>query len=157
MKDGTRSLLIRQGYSEADICDCKQIATLARWTPASCAVAGAIGLALQSPAYMIVLGALTFIGAIGPHSFFDYVYMYLVKPFLNLGDMPSHGNPRRFGCFIGAGLFTASAIGLRLGNGGLAYIPSVTIIALAAVAAITQWCFASALYSRLWHKATEYR
>ncbi|MGA2263169.1 MAG: DUF4395 family protein [Acidobacteriota bacterium] len=155
MNSSAKWLLMMQGYSEADICDCKNINVLARWTPSACALFGTIGLLLKSPIYMTALGLLTLIGATSSRSFYDYLYVFLVKPVLYLGEMPFHGNPRRFGCGIGACLFLLTGIGLFTGNTALTYIPSLTIIGLALVAATTQWCFASALYALLWgDKAT---
>ena len=149
MNATTKGLLIMQGYSEADICDCKNITALARWTPSACALAGTLGVLFRSPVAMAVLGLLTLIGAVTSRSFFDYLYIFLVKPVMNLGEMPLHGNPRRFGCAIGAALFTLTGIGLFIGNAWLTYVPALTIIPLALVAALTQWCFASALYAML--------
>jgi hypothetical protein len=147
MYDATRDRLLKQGYREADICDCKNIATLARWTPAACCLFGMMGLFLKSPAYMIALGLLTLLGAASPHSFFDYLYVFLVKPFVKMGEMPKHGNPRRFGCSIGAFLYVLTGIGFIVGNAWMIYVPALTIICLSFVAATTQWCFASSLYA----------
>ena len=138
----TRQLLLKQGYTEATICECHGISFLARWTPLACACLGLLGLLLRSPYYMLTLGLLTTIGAIGRRSFYDYLYLILVKPVWNLGEMPRHGNQRRFGCWIGAVLYLLSGIGLMNGSAALTYVPSVMIIGLAYVAALTHWCFA---------------
>jgi hypothetical protein len=145
----TRKMLLSQGYSEADICECRGINFLARWTPFACASLGLLGLCLGSSYYMLMLGFLTTIGALSNRSFYDYLYLFLVKPVLNLGEMPRHGNQRRFGCAIGAVLYLLSGIGLKNENLVLTIAPAVLIIGLAYVAALTQWCFASTLYNFL--------
>jgi hypothetical protein len=149
MNATSRNLLVLQGYTESDVCTCANIGLLARWTPFACALFGAIGLLTQSSYYMLALGLLTLIGAFTRRSFYDHIYLLLIKPLANLGDMPRHGNPRRFGCGIGAGLYVLSGLGMLNGNALLTYIPSVMIIGLALVAATTQWCFASTLYALL--------
>lgn len=145
----TRRLLLAQGFSEETICTCGGIGVLARWTPLACGSLGLLGVILRSPQYMVALGALTIIGALGRRSFYDYLYIFLVKPVFDLGEMPQHGYQRRFGCAIGAALFLLSGIGFMIGSSVLAYAPSSFIIGLAYVAAATQWCFASTLYNLL--------
>jgi hypothetical protein len=150
----TRKLLQMQGYSEATLCDCKGINLLARWTPFACATFGLVGLFLASSYYMFTLGLLTTIGAFSTRSVYDHFYMLLVRPVADFGEMPRHGNQRRFGCAIGSILYLLSGVGFASGNGLLAYASSVTIIALAFVAAMTQWCFASTLYNVLFSMRT---
>lgn len=145
----TRKLLLIQGYSEAAICECNGINLLARWTPLACATLGLLGLLYQSPYYMLALGLLTTIGALSTRSFYDYLYLFIVRPVTNFGEMPRHGNQRRFGCGIGAVLYLLSGVGFLSNNAMLTYVPSIMIIGLAYVAALTQWCFASTLYNLL--------
>ena len=142
-------LLLTQGYSEATICDSKSINTLARWTPFACATLGLIGVSLHSSYYLLALGMLTIIGALTTRSFYDYFYLVLIRPIANFGDMPRHGNQRRFGCAVGSALYLISGLGFLSHNTLLTYIPAVTIIGLAYIAALTQWCFASTLYNLL--------
>ena len=149
MKPLTRRLLLAQGFSEETICGCTGIGVLARWTPLACASLGLVGVILQSPQYMVALGAVTVIGALGRHSFYDYLYIFVVRPVVNLGEMPPHGYQRRFGCAIGAALYVLSGIGFMSGSSVLAYTSSAIIIGLAYVAAATHWCFASTLYNLL--------
>jgi hypothetical protein len=148
----TRNLLLMQGYKESTVCECKSINMLARWTPLACAVLGTIGLFSHSVIYMAALGILTTIGAFSSHSFYDYLYSIFFNPILKFGDIPAHGNQRRFGCAIGAGLYLLSACGMATGNAWLTYVPAVIIISLAYVAAFTQWCFASTLYNAIFRK-----
>ena len=147
MQEWERTRLAAQGFSERDLCECHEIGWLARWTPLACAALGSVGLLLHSPAYMLLLGALTAIGAVHRHSFYDLVFDVTLRPLLNSGAIPPHGPQRRFGCAIGATLFLLSGTGMLLHDTLLAYVPAAIIIPLALIAATTQWCFASALYA----------
>jgi hypothetical protein len=139
-------MLFMQGYSREDLFSNPNIDWLARWTPFACGCFGALGLFLGTPSYFEALGILTSIGAFGSRSFYDYLYQFLIRPIANLGDMPRHGAPRRFGCAIGAVLFILCGIGYRTQHLLLSLLPALIIIPLAFIAAFTQWCFASALY-----------
>jgi hypothetical protein len=155
MKDSTRKLLVAQGYDEQEVACNKRIVPLAKWTPLACAFFGAIGVALQSSGYLIVLGLLTFVGAFTSRSLYDYLYKYLLSSFIRLGDMPRHGAPRRIGCGIGACMFVISGVGFYWNNLMLAYIPSIFMITFALVAGIFNWCFVSTLYGMIVGKKQE--
>ena len=142
-------LILTQGYSDQDICNCKSINMLVRWTPLACACFGSLGVYLHSSKILIALGLFTLIGAITNRSFYDYLYLFFVRPIFKTEDIPRHGNQRRFGCGVGAFLFLTSGIGFATGNLLLAYISAGIIITLAFIAAVTQWCFASTLYNFL--------
>jgi hypothetical protein len=149
-----RRLLVAQGYSDEVLCSCSNISSLARWTPLACGSLGLLGVLLRSPEYMLALGLCTVVGALGRRSFYDYLYLGLVQRIWNLGEMPEHGNQRRFGCGIGAGLYVLSGLGFLVDSMLLAYIPSILIIVLAYVAGWTHWCFASTLYNVLFLGST---
>ncbi len=149
MNETVGKLILAQGYSDQDICTCENINLMIRWTPLACACLGSVGLFLQSGFFLIILGALTSIGALTNRSFYDFLYIFLIRPILNGPDIPRHGNQRRFGCGIGAILFILSGIGFATCNELLALIPVLIIIPLALIAAVTQWCFASTLYNLL--------
>lgn len=144
-----RRMLLVQGYQSRDVFYNDHLNLLARWTPFACGCCGTLGLGLRSPFYFWILGALTLVGSMSSRSIYDYVYQALLRPFTALGDMPRHGAPRRFGCAIGAVLFVLSGWGCYLNRPLLALIPALIIVPLAFGAAITQWCFASALYRLL--------
>lgn len=139
-------MLFMQGYERDDVFSNPNIDILTRWTPFSCGCFGALGIYLRIPAYFWALGALTFIGAVSHRSIYDYLYQFFVRPLVNLGAMPRHGAPRRFGCAIGAVLFILSGTGFYMHSRMLSLLPALIIISLAFIAAFTQWCFASALY-----------
>lgn len=147
MKESTKRLIIKQGYSDEQVCNCEDINVLIRWTPIMCAAFGSVGLFLQNPYYFMALGMLTSIGAFTNRSFYDHIYNYGVRPFTRTEKTPLHGKQRRFGCAIGSLLFILAGIGFYNYNIYLAYIPSLMIIILAFLASITQWCFASTLYN----------
>jgi hypothetical protein len=157
MTSRRHSLLMAQGYSQETICTCNGLSRLARWTPAACASLGLVGVLFRSPQYLIALGLLTAIGALGDRSFYDYIYVLAVRRVWDIGEMPGHGSQRRFGCGIGAGMFVLSGVGFWAGNAPVAYGAAITIIGLAAVAATTHWCFASALYNGLFKPARRIR
>ena len=135
-----------QGYGREDVLSNPNIDLLARWTPFACGCFGTLGLILGIPAYFWTLAALTFVGFVSSRSIYDYAYLFFIRPLVNLGDMPRHGAPRRFGCAIGTVLFALSGTGFYIKAPMLSLLPALIIIPLAFTAAFTQWCFASALY-----------
>jgi len=149
MKDSTKKLLVAQGYDEQEVNNNKRIIPLAKWTPLACAFFGAIGVLIQSPGYLIILGLLTFTGVLTSRSLYDNIYKYLLSSFIKLGDMPKHGIPRRIGCGIGACMFVISGIGFYWGSDLLAYIPSLFMITFALIAGIFNWCFVSTFYGMI--------
>jgi hypothetical protein len=151
---GYRMLLL-QGYSQNDVVQNPNVGWLARWTPFACGCCGALGIILESPPYLWVLGLLTLIGAVSSRSFYDYVYQFFLRPIAGLGAMPRHGAPRRFGCGVGATLFILSGSGFYFHSAMLSLVPGLLIVSLAFVAALTQWCFASALHRLLFGKNRE--
>jgi hypothetical protein len=152
MNNRTKSLLFQQGYTDQDIAENQNINLLARWTPLACAFLGALGILLQSPYYFFILGLFTSIGAVTNHSFYDFLYKFFIQKIIDQGDIPEHGNPRRFGCAIGAIVYITSGTGFFLNNPYCAYIPSLFIVTAAFIAAFTQWCFASTLYNLIFKK-----
>jgi len=152
MNNITKKLILMQGYSELDIKNYKKINIVIRWTPLACSLLGLLGVLLKSPTYLLILGLLTTIGALTNTSFYDYLYRYTFGFIFPAIKIPEHGPARKFGCAIGSLLFITSAVGFYLQNNYLAYIPSGTIISLAFIAAVTQWCFASTLYNFIFDK-----
>jgi len=149
MNLSTKKLLLQQGYSTDAVCSCSNINTLARWTPIACAVAGIVGLIIQQPLYFLALGLLTSIGAFSKISFFDYLYNYVGRFIFGTEKAPAHGKQRQFGCGVGAIMYLLGALGFYLNNVWLSYVPTIFIIIFASLAAVTQWCFASAIYNYL--------
>jgi hypothetical protein len=155
MKKSTRKQLLAQGFDQQDVDNNSRIVALSKWTPLACAFFGAIGVIFQSPVYLVILGLLTFVGAITSGSLYDYLYSFLFKYLFDLGEMPKHGIPRRIGCAIGACMFIASGLGFYLDNLPLAYIPSLFMITFAFIAGIFNWCFVSTFYGMVVGKKQE--
>jgi hypothetical protein len=147
MNVNTKKLLLQQGYSNEAVCSCSNINRLARWTPITCATAGIAGLIIQQPLYFLVLGLLTTIGAFSKSSFFDYIYNYGGRFIFGTEKAPAHGVQRQFGCFVGSLMYLLGALGLYLNDFVLTYVPTIFIVTFALLAAVTQWCFASAIYN----------
>jgi hypothetical protein len=170
MKKRTLDLLRMQGFCLADVPEASSLSPRARWTPFSCATAGALGVGvggnvlsfgaalcpclvasaaglwIGSGWFFIALGVLTFTGGITIRSIYDRLYNLVAVRVLHRREIPPHGTPRRFGCAIGGIMYTASGIGFLTHLPGLAFVPALLMIVLATVAATTHWCFASALY-----------
>ncbi len=155
MNDSVKHRLIEQGYSAQDVNENNNIINLSRWTPFSCALFGILGLILQSPAYFLILGLLTFIGPFRPWSFYDYTYKYFFSRLINLGAMPKHGLHRRIGCAIGAFIYIASSLGFYIHNLYLAYIPALMIITIAIIAGLFGWCFVTTVHHLFTKKDTK--
>ena len=155
MNISTRKLLIAQGFNEQVVDNNKKILALSKWTPFACAFCGSIGVILQSPIYLIILGALTFVGTFTSRSLYDYLYKYIFSYIINLGDMPKHGVQRRIGCGIGACMFIISGIGFYFKISLLAYIPSLFMITFALIAGFFNWCFVSTIYGMFVGKKQE--
>lgn len=173
MKERTRRLLLMQGFCARDLDHQAGIGRLARWTPLSCAAFGSAGLAagllpfgisicpcaisslaglwIGSGWFFIVLGLLTFTGGLTDRSIYDRLYNATFRHLFHTEAVPRHGAPRRFGCAIGGAMYTASGLGFLLGNAWLAFVPAVCMVCFAAIAGLTQWCFASALYDWLFN------
>lgn len=176
MDDRVRELLLKQGFTPADVENEPKVSFLARWTPLSCAVSGttglavgsivsvgavvcpcalftALGLGIGSGWFFLALGVLTLTGGVTARSIYDRLYNGLICRILHTSPVPRHGPPRQFGCAIGGCMYVLSGIGFLEGNMWLAYVPAGFIITFAAIAGITQWCFASALYGVLFNHA----
>lgn len=141
--------LIMQGFTAKQLAECKNLERLARWTPFACAVFGTIGILLQSPDYFLLLGLGTALGAFTRTSFYDLIFNYSLRYIFQCEKIPQHGNARRLGCGIGATMYLLSGFGFYFHVALLAYIPSLLMIILASFAAITHYCFASAIYAAL--------
>lgn len=146
MKESIKKRLLDQGFPLQDVNTNKNIISLSRWTPFSCASLGIIGLLLHSPIYFLILGLLTLIGPFRPWSFYDYSYKYFFSYIIKLGVMPRHSNYRRIGCFIGSLMYLSSSLGFYYNDIYLAYIPAVAIIIIASISGFTGWCFVSTVH-----------
>ncbi len=174
MNARSRKCLLQQGFSQADVEKEPQISCLARWTPFSCAAVGTFGLTLASMGaaicpcaisgvvglwagsgwFFIVLGLLTLTGGFTESSIYDRIYNLTLRPFIG-SRIPPHGPPRQFGCAIGGIMYVLSGFGFLMGNVWLAYIPAGFMIIFATIAAVTQWCFASAIYALIFGSRIE--
>ena len=155
LNEQTKKLLTMQGFSEYDVDSNPNILALTKWTPFMCALFGGIGVILGSAHYLIILGILTFIGAVRPYSLYDYLYKYVFKYIFKFGDGIHHGIQRKIGCGIGACMFIISGIGFYIENLYLAYIPSCFMITFALIAGFFNWCFVSTFYALLSGKPKE--
>jgi hypothetical protein len=145
----TRQLLLSQGFPSTVLDGMPRIAGLARWTPLACACCGVLGLVWGNGWYFLLLGFMTLTGGMTDRSVYDRLYNVLIMPIIGRGPIPPHGTPRRFGCTIGAMMYLLCGAGYFTHNAYLIYIPSCFIITFAAIAGLTQWCFASAIYGAL--------
>lgn len=174
MRDKYRKLLLMQGFCSRDIDNNPMIGRLARWTPLSCATFGAAGVSLgffpflsiicpctlsvitgfwiKSGWFFIILGLLTLTGGLTNRSIYDRLYNLIIRPVFRTSAIPKHGAPRRFGCAIGGIMFILSGIGFLLNINSLAFGPAIFMIVFAAIAGLSQWCFASNLYAILFNK-----
>jgi len=144
-----RIYLMMQGFTAKQFEECKNLELLARWTPFACAVFGIIGVLLKSPVYFWLLGLGTSLGAFTRTSFYDLIFNYTLRYIFQCEKIPQQGNARRLGCGIGAAMYVLSGFGFYFHVAPLAFFPAFMMIILASFAAITQYCFASAIYTAL--------
>jgi hypothetical protein len=132
----------------------QHIIALSRWTPFSCAAFGALGLALQSPTYFLILGICTSIGAFSKWSFYDYIHKFVFASLLQWGPMPQHQIHRRIGCGIGAIIYLTTSTGFYFQNAILAFLPASLIIGIAITSGFTGWCFVTSVAHMLGFKSS---
>jgi len=178
MQDRAKRMLLMQGFCQKDIDRLPQLGGLARWTPLSCAAFGTAGLWLQgilpiggflcpcvitgvaglwlgSGWFFIALGLFTLTGGFTARSIYDRLYNLTFRYIFRTSPVPRHGSPRKFGCAIGGVMYLLSGIGFLVHNYWMAFIPAVFMVIFATIAGLTQWCFASALYSWLFGRAND--
>ena len=172
-------MLLMQGFCRKDIEGVPQLGGLARWTPLSCAafvtaglwlqgilpigaiggvlcpcvITGVAGLWLGSGWFFIALGLFTLTGGFTARSIYDRLYNLTFRYVFRTAPVPRHGSPRKFGCAIGGVMYVLSGIGFLVRNYWLAFVPAVFMVVFATIAGLTQWCFASALYSWLFGRS----
>lgn len=117
-----------------------------------CTLSVITGFWIKSGWFFIILGLLTLTGGLTNRSIYDRLYNLIIRPVFRTSAIPKHGAPRRFGCAIGGIMFILSGIGFLLNINSLAFGPAIFMIVFAAIAGLSQWCFASNLYAILFNK-----
>ncbi len=135
-----------QGYVDVSLHEIERLYRFARLTPACCATTAILGIFLESPIYFFVLAAFTSIGAFTNSSVYDRLYNVLLRHVVRGDKIPNHGAPRRLGCGIGSAMLAGSGISYLAGSEITGMCLAGTLAVLAAIAAITHFCFASAIY-----------
>lgn len=123
-----------------------------RFTYGVCALTMGLATVLASVPFLIVLSAIAALGAIFPVHPFDLLYNYIIRFVTNTPKLPKNGAPKRFACGMGAVWILAVAWLFRVNAFTLAYLLGGLFTGVAAVAAVTYFCFPSTLFSVLFRR-----
>lgn len=120
-----------------------------RWSPALCAAFIAMGTILASPSVLWTIAGIALLGAALPFHPFDLLYDHGVRHLTGTRPLPHHGAQRRFACGIAAGWLAATGLAFHQGAPVLGYVLGGSMTLAAATVATTHFCFASAIYNKL--------
>jgi hypothetical protein len=146
LSPATRRRLDIQGF------ECVQDATLAplaRWLRFAfgmCALLGAVGTALASPAVLLVLAGIAALAAALPVHPFDLIYNLGIRRLTGGGSLPRRGAPSRFACGLGAVWLLPTAWAFSVGQSTLGYALGGLLTGIAVLVATTDICLPSLIY-----------
>src|SRR6478752_1239452 len=125
MSTASRSVLEKiqaQGFCGLDEMSAAQFNYPLRIAPAICLMWTATGTAMASPAILLALVPLAFLGAVLPGHPFDVVYNFGLRHLMNRPALPPYGFRRRVGCVAASIALTASALSFYFGIPALGYV-----------------------------------
>jgi hypothetical protein len=142
-----------QGFLGLDDATLTELGPWLRWSPVICTIVMTVGVILQSPAILWGLAAIAFVGALLPFHPFDVIYNYGVRHLTGTRAFPHHGPQRRFACGLASAWLVATGLAFNSGQTTLAFVLSLSLIAVAALVSLTHFCIPSAIYNRLFKRA----
>ncbi len=151
----SRSCLTMQGYGELSNGERRALWLGLRFSPVLCFAGIALGVVLASPALLLAMAAMAFVGGfVSPRHPFDYVYDAALRPLLGGPNVPPSPAPRRFACQLATPWIVAIAIAFGVGAPVAAWILAVPLLLVAATVATTNWCLPSFIYGLLHGRRT---
>jgi hypothetical protein len=143
-----RRRLEAQGF-HLDDATLAEIGPWLEWSPALCATFIAAGTILASPPVLWTIACIALLGALLPFHPFDLLYNHGVRHLTGTRPLPHHGAQRRFACGVAAAWLTATGLAFHEGASVLGYVLGGGMVIVAATVATTHFCFASAVFNRL--------
>ena len=139
--------LDKQGFDGLDDAAKSQQAWPLRFTPAVSVGLIVIGLALQSPWWLLGMALVALSGALLPGGMLiDTLYNIGVRHLFRAPPLPSTPKPRQFSYLISTAFLTASAVLLYAGWPVLGSVVGGLVAIAGTVLATTHWCLGSFYY-----------
>jgi hypothetical protein len=135
-----------QGFDRIDPARLAPVAPWLRLTFGLCAALAITATAFASPALLLILGAIAFVGALSPVHPFDVIYNVGLRPLTGTGPLPKRGAPTRFACGVGGAWLVATALLFRSGYAFAGYTLGGLLGAAATLVSTTDICLPSMLY-----------
>lgn len=145
----TRRRLDIQGFERVDD---RTLAPVARWLRLAfglCALLAALGIALASPAILLVLAAIAALAALFPVHPFDLLYNHGIRFLTRTPPLPRRGAPSRFACGLGAVWLLPVAWAFSAGHHIFGYVLGGALTAVAILVSTTDICIPSLVYRSL--------
>jgi hypothetical protein len=139
-------LLDIQGFDTVDVQDLERVAPWLRLSFGLCALLGALGTALASPAILLGLAPLAALAGASPVHPFDLIYNYGIRRLTGTGPLPRRGVPSRFGCGMGAVFLVVTAWAFSAGHVVAGYALGGVLTSVALLVSTTDVCIPSILY-----------
>jgi len=117
-----RAKIEAQGFCGLDDDSLLQINYPLRLAPAICLAWTLTGTALASPAILLALVPLAFLGAVLPGHPFDIIYNFGLRHLFGTRALPPYGFRRRLGCVAASIFLTASALSFQFGIPAIGYV-----------------------------------
>jgi hypothetical protein len=152
----TRGCLTMQGYGALSDGERRSLWLGLRFSPALCLTGIAVGVALASPALLLVMAGTAAVGGFltAKHPF-DHVYDAVLRPLLGGPSVPPSPPPRRFACQLATPWIAAIAVAFLADAAAIAWVLAVPMLVVAAAVTATNWCLPSFIYGLLHRPAGE--
>lgn len=134
------------GLTDEEVC---RLDPWLRLAPGVCLVWTLVGTALGSPLVLWLLVPFALLGVVLPVHPFDAVYDLGIRRLTGGPAIPRYRAPRRFACSVAALWVVATATAFTVGATTLGSVLGYLLVAVAAVPVTTGFCFASAVWNRL--------
>jgi hypothetical protein len=132
--------------------DDRTLAPIAPWLRLAfglCAILAALGIALASPAILLLLAIIAALAALFPVHPFDLLYNHGIRFLTHTPPLPRRGAPSRFACGLGAVWLLPVAWAFSAGHSVLAYVLGGSLLAVAILVSTTDICIPSLVYRSL--------
>jgi len=142
----TRWLVALQGFTDVPDEHLNSIDIGLRVGPAFCVVLAAIGTATASPALLLTLAGVAFLGVVSSGSPFDIFYNRGLRHLLKGPRLPVYRAPRRFSCAVASVWLLATVSLYYAGAAQAGQIMGWIMVVVASVPVTTGLCVPSFMY-----------